>query len=112
MQKGLCDIGWSDEQKCTGCNTGGTGFHQKSGVNGFLVSLFLKAIGPIMVHVDNKGIIDGLWRGEMKCIGPKAKHADLWISIEIVFSGGRSITSKRIVSRRRSNSCRASKHYY
>ena len=111
MQKGLCDIGWSDEQKCTGCNTDGTAFHQKSGVNGFLVSFFLKAIGPIMVHVDNKGIIDGLWRGEMKCIGPKAKHADLWISIEIAYRW-RSITSKRIVSRRRSNSCRASKHYY
>ena len=29
-----------------------------------------------MVHVDNKGIIDGLWRGEMKWIGPKAKDAD------------------------------------
>ena len=32
-------------------------------------------------HVDNKGIIDGLWRGEMKCIGPRAKNADLWIWI-------------------------------
>ena len=32
-------------------------------------------------HVDNKGIVDGLWRGEMKCIGPKAKDADLWIWI-------------------------------
>ena len=28
-------------------------------------SCFLKrVIGPIKVHVDNKGIIDGLWRGE------------------------------------------------
>ena len=34
-----------------------------------------------MVHVDIKGIIDGLWKGEMKCIGPKAKDADLWIAI-------------------------------
>ena len=25
-----------------------------------------KAIGPTMVHVDNKGIIDGLWRREMR----------------------------------------------
>ena len=32
-------------------------------------------------HLDIKGIIDGLWRGEMKCIGPKAKDADLWILI-------------------------------
>ena len=34
-------------------------------------------IGPIKVHVDNKGIIDGLWRGERKCIDPKAGGADL-----------------------------------
>ena len=36
-----------------------------------------KALGPTMVHVDNKGLVDGLWRGEMRCIGPKAKDADL-----------------------------------
>ena len=29
-----------------------------------------------MVQVDNKGIIDGLWRGDMICIGPKADDAD------------------------------------
>ena len=34
--------------------------------------LLNKVIGPIKVHVDNKGIIDGLWRGERKCIGPKS----------------------------------------
>ena len=39
-----------------------------------------KAVGPTL-HVGNKGIIDGLWKGEMKCIGPKAKYADLWIAI-------------------------------
>ena len=33
------------------------------------------------VHVDTKGIIDGLWRGERKCIDPKAGDADLWIKI-------------------------------
>ena len=38
-------------------------------------------IGPIKVHVDNKEIIDGLWRGERKCIKPKAGDADLWIKI-------------------------------
>ena len=27
------------------------------------------------------GIIDGLWRGEGKCIDPKAGDADLWIKI-------------------------------
>ena len=26
--------------------------------------LLTKVIGPIKVYVDNKGIIDGLWRGE------------------------------------------------
>ena len=26
--------------------------------------LLTKVIGPIKVHVDNKGIVDGLWRGE------------------------------------------------
>ena len=35
-----------------------------------------QAIGPRMVHVENRGVIDGLWRGEMKCTGPKAKDAD------------------------------------
>ena len=43
--------------------------------------LLRKVIGPTVVHVDNKGIIDGLWKGKMKCIGPRAKDADLWIFI-------------------------------
>ena len=34
-----------------------------------------------MVHVDGKGIIDGLWRGEIRCIGPKANDTDLWIAM-------------------------------
>ena len=32
------------------------------------------------VHVDNKGIIDGLWRGGRTCIDPKAGDADRWIN--------------------------------
>ena len=40
-----------------------------------------RVIGPIKVHVDNKGIIDGLLRGERKCIDPKAGDADLRIKI-------------------------------
>ena len=36
-------------------------------------------MGPTTARVDNKGIIGGLWSREMKCIGPKAKDADLWI---------------------------------
>ena len=34
--------------------------------------------GPAIARVDTKGIIDGLWRGEGQCIGPRAKDADLW----------------------------------
>ena len=33
------------------------------------------------MHVDNKVIIDGLWRGETKCVNPKAGDAELWIEI-------------------------------
>ena len=42
---------------------------------------FGRIVGPTTAHVDNKGIIDGLWRGEMKCIGSRAMDADLWIWI-------------------------------
>ena len=38
-------------------------------------------IGPIKVHVDNKGVIGGLRKGESKCIKPRAGDADLWIQI-------------------------------
>ena len=31
------------------------------------------------MHVDKKGIIDGLWTGERKCIDPKAGDAAFWI---------------------------------
>ena len=43
--------------------------------------LLKKVIGPIKVHVDNKGMRDGLWSGERKCIDPKADDADLWLKI-------------------------------
>ena len=45
------------------------------------LSLHRTAIGATMVHVDSTDIIDGLWRGEMRCIGPRAKDADSWILI-------------------------------
>ena len=38
-----------------------------------------KVRGPIKVHVDNKGIIDGSRKGEKECIKPRAGDADLWI---------------------------------
>ena len=44
--------------------------------------MFLKkVIGPIKVHVDNNGIIDGLRKGEKECTKPRAGDADLWIKI-------------------------------
>ena len=43
--------------------------------------LLKRVIGLIKVHVDNKGIIDGLRRGERECIKPRAGDADLWIKI-------------------------------
>ena len=39
--------------------------------------LLKKMVGPIKVYVDNKGIIDGLRRGERECIKPRAGDADL-----------------------------------
>ena len=43
--------------------------------------LLRKVCGPIKVHVDNKGIFDGLRKAESKCIKPRARDADLWINI-------------------------------
>ena len=40
--------------------------------------LLTKVCGPIKVRVDNKGIIDGLRKGEKECIKPRTGHADLW----------------------------------
>ena len=31
--------------------------------------------------MDNKGVIDGLRKGEKECIKPRAGDADLWINI-------------------------------
>ena len=43
--------------------------------------LLRKVSGPIKVHVDNKGIIDGLRKGEKECVKPRAGDADFWINI-------------------------------
>ena len=37
-----------------------------------------KVIGPIKVHVGNKGIIDGSHKGEEECTKPRAGDADSW----------------------------------
>ena len=57
--------------------------------------LLRKAVGPTMVHVDTKGLIDGRWRVEVRCIGPRAKDADLWI-LSWHFGGGRARQSKSL----------------
>ena len=43
--------------------------------------LLRRTVGPTSAHVDEQGIIDGLRRGELQCIDPKAKDAHLWILI-------------------------------
>ena len=53
---------------------------QSKGLSSRLSCVFRKAVGLTMVHVDNKRIY-GLWKGEMERIGPRARDADLWISI-------------------------------
>ena len=64
-----------------------------------------KAIGPTIVHVDDKWVIDGLWRGDEKCIGRKAKDADLWIPIweELNNFRAKESTLRRIVPRKAAN---------
>ena len=59
---------WSPSTGCTeaGCEV----HHHESGVDGFLVSL-----------QDKKRIVEGFWRGEISCVDPKAKDADLWMLI-------------------------------
>ena len=42
--------------------------------------LLRKVCGPIKIHVDNKGIIDGLPKGEKECLKERAGDADLWIN--------------------------------
>ena len=52
--------------------------------------LFRKAIGLTMVHFENKGIIDGLWRGEMKCTDPTGTGRQLVSSSRMNTAGGRA----------------------
>ena len=50
---------------------------QKAVLTAFLC-LLKKIRGPHKVHVDNNEKTDPLWRGERKCIDPKAGDVDLW----------------------------------
>ena len=71
---------------CMGCmdqwrqNLGVQRTIKRAELTAFL-SLLRKVSGPIKVHVDNKGTIDGLRKGEKECIRPRAGDADLWINI-------------------------------
>ena len=60
-------------------------FEVQRTIKGAELSAFLcflrKVSGATRMHVDNKGIIDGVWTGERKCIDPKADDADIWIKI-------------------------------
>ena len=49
-------------------------------------------IDPITAHLDNKGIIDGLQSGDIKCIGPREKDAVMWI---LMMGGGAQSSSRR-----------------
>ena len=41
---------------------------------------FLRKVGELVkIQLDNKGIIDGLRKGEKECIKPRAGDADLWL---------------------------------
>ena len=54
---------------------GGAALHRKSGVHGVLVSL-QGSYRSYLVFTLTTRVMDGLWRGEMRCIGPRAKEAD------------------------------------
>ena len=56
-----------------GCRTWGTAHHLQSWVDGLLAAFFRKLSVPPRLMLTTNKIIDGLWRGEMKCIDPKAK---------------------------------------
>ena len=49
-----------------------------------------KAIGPTVVHVDKKVIIDGLCRGGMKCIGREGRRF-----VDLDLGGGAQRTPRR-----------------
>ena len=67
--------------------------------------LLRRILGPTTVHVD-KGIIDGLWREEMKFTGQEAEDADLW---EVDLGGGAQNSSRRNTTWRRACQCAALK---
>ena len=58
--------------QCMGCTVQVQRTIKRAELTDFLC-FFTRIIGFTTGLVDHKGIIDGLWRGEMKCIGPKRR---------------------------------------
>ena len=77
---------------------------KKAELTAFLC-LLTRIVGPTTAHVGNKRIIDGLRRGEMKCIDPTAKNVDVWILIGI--RGAQSSSRKKTTGGR---ACRGASH--
>ena len=101
---GAC--GWAVVQRgSVEAETRGPAHHQEERADGFLC-LIKRVIGPIKVHVDNKGIIDGLRKGESMCIKPSEREMlILWIQVweRITWSG-----RKRHFAR--SGACKGASH--
>ena len=53
-----CALAW--DVWLSGGSTRGPAHHQEGGADGFLLPFFKRVIGPVRIHVDKKGIIDGL----------------------------------------------------
>ena len=84
-----------------------TPYHQKSRATAFFC-LLRKAIGPMVVHVDKKGIIDGLWKSE----GRRLVDSDVGRIAESIKKSfwWRSSSSKHTAQRRKCSQCRSSKN--
>ena len=70
-----------------------------------LVCLSKKVVGAIKVHVDNKGIIDGLRKGEKDCIKPRA--GDIYMVREKETSWWKWNMCWRITPKRKRRICRS-----
>ena len=76
LRRSRRSVVWQVRRGASGA--GGAKDHQEGRADGFLC-LVRRVNGSTTAHVDNKNI-DGPWRGEARCVGPKAKDADMWSS--------------------------------
>ena len=68
----ICTEHWMQRLRC-GVSS------KRAELTAFSCAFSQKSWGPTTVHVDNYRIFDGLWRGEMRCIGQGRRF--LWILI-------------------------------